>query len=41
VTITVRDTGCGIPEEYLDNIFDPFFTTRQDGTGLGLSISQR
>ncbi len=41
VTVTVRDTGCGIPEEYLDNIFDPFFTTRQDGTGLGLSISQR
>lgn len=41
VTITVRDTGCGIPEDFLENIFDPFFTTRHDGTGLGLSISQR
>jgi len=40
-TIRVKDTGRGIPEEFLENIFDPFFTTRNDGTGLGLSISQR
>lgn len=41
VTVTVTDTGRGIPEEHLDKIFDLFFTTRQEGegTGLGLSIS--
>jgi len=39
--VTVRDTGCGIPEENLNKIFDPFFTTKAvgKGTGLGLSIS--
>ena len=41
VRISVKDTGMGIPPEFLENIFDPFFTTRVDGTGLGLSISQR
>jgi two-component system NtrC family sensor kinase len=39
--ITIRDTGCGIPEEDLQKIFDPFFTTKGvgKGTGLGLSVS--
>ena len=41
VEISVRDTGCGIPEADLRRIFDPFFTTKGvgKGTGLGLSIS--
>jgi two-component system, NtrC family, sensor kinase len=41
VEISVRDTGCGIPPEYVDRIFDPFFTTGKngEGTGLGLSIA--
>lgn len=40
VSITVSDTGTGIPAENLDRIFDPFYTTKQgEGTGLGLSIS--
>lgn len=40
VSITLTDTGCGIPKEYLDKVFDPFFTTKSpgEGTGLGLSI---
>lgn len=45
VEINVRDTGCGIPPEHLNQIFEPFFSTRQNasrpdqkGLGLGLSI---
>ncbi len=42
VQLKVEDSGCGIPENELENIFDPFY--RADnvrtyyGTGLGLSI---
>jgi signal transduction histidine kinase len=40
LTVTIRDTGQGIPKEHLGRIFDPFFTTKSHGTGLGLSIVQ-
>jgi signal transduction histidine kinase len=42
VTTTVRDTGCGMPEEHVKQAFEPFFTTKAvgDGTGLGLFISR-
>lgn len=36
--ITVRDEGCGIPEEVRDNIFEPFFTTKPGGKGTGLGL---
>jgi two-component system, NtrC family, sensor kinase len=41
VSISVSDTGCGIPAEHLARIFDPFFTTKVvgKGTGLGLALS--
>jgi len=40
ITISVADTGPGIPKSNLERIFDPFFTTKPvgKGTGLGLSI---
>ena len=40
-TISIRDTGAGIPESIRGKIFDPFFTTKPvgQGTGLGLAIS--
>jgi len=41
VTISISDTGGGIPPEILDNIFNPFFTTKNHGTGLGLSLSKK
>lgn len=39
VTISVTDTGCGIPEEIMKKIFEPFFTTKQEGHGVGLGLS--
>ncbi|MBU2498460.1 MAG: hypothetical protein KKE57_06145 [Proteobacteria bacterium] len=39
VTVQVKDTGPGIPQEMVDKIFDPLYTTKPDGTGLGLSIT--
>jgi hypothetical protein len=40
VCLSVRDTGCGIPQENLPRIFEPFFTTKDasHGTGLGLAM---
>ncbi len=39
ITLTVTDTGIGMPELVRRRIFEPFFSTKgEDGSGLGLSM---
>ncbi|MBI4414218.1 MAG: GAF domain-containing protein [candidate division NC10 bacterium] len=40
-SLTVADTGPGIPPAIRESIFDPFFTTKPEGTGLGLTLAHR
>ena len=39
LTITVTDTGEGIPNEVMERIFEPFYTTKDVGKGSGLGLS--
>jgi PAS domain S-box-containing protein len=47
LSVSVQDTGIGIPREQFPNLFRPFSqldsgtTRKHEGTGLGLSISKR
>lgn len=43
-TVTIRDTGCGLPPGTEAHLFDRFFRAAPpevDGTGLGLAIARR
>lgn len=39
ISISIRDEGVGISENYLKRIFDPYFTTKSHGNGLGLATT--
>lgn len=41
VTISIQDTGPGIPIDYQKDLFQPFITHKKEGTGLGLAICKR
>ena len=40
-TISIQDTGPGIPAPDLQKIFIPFFTTKSKGHGVGLALAHR
>ena len=39
VLFEIRDTGCGIPKDAIDQIWDPFYSTKEVGKGLGLGLA--
>jgi signal transduction histidine kinase len=42
VTVTVSDTGPGIPDDQIGSIFDPFHSSKgHGGTGLGLAAAKK
>ncbi len=41
VSITVFDTGVGIPDEVKPKIFQPLMTTKAKGQGFGLAVAKR
>lgn len=40
-TISIKDRGSGIPEEFREEVFRPFFSTKKGNTGMGLAISKK
>ena len=38
VEVTIKDSGCGIPDSIKDKIFEPFFSTKERGLGSGLGL---
>jgi two-component system NtrC family sensor kinase len=40
ISISMRDTGTGMPEDVVARAFEPFFTTKKLGSGTGLGLSQ-
>ena len=38
-SITIKDNGCGIPEENISRLFEPYFTSKRNGMGLGLAAT--
>jgi len=40
VSVTVTDSGPGIPAKIKERVFEPLFTTKQSAIGIGLSVAK-
>jgi signal transduction histidine kinase len=40
-TVSLTDTGPGIPPEMRDRLFKPFATSKKEGSGIGLALVKR
>jgi two-component system, cell cycle sensor histidine kinase PleC len=46
IVVSIRDTGCGIPAEYIERVLEPFgqvedhLTRENEGAGLGLPLAR-
>jgi len=38
VTLSIRDSGPGIPEDQSETVFQPYYSTKESGMGLGLAV---
>jgi PAS domain S-box-containing protein len=40
ISVSIRDTGVGLPPDNTERIFDAFHSTKPQGTGMGLAITR-
>lgn len=38
IEISIRDDGCGIPPDRIEQIFEAYYTSKNGGSGMGLAI---
>jgi signal transduction histidine kinase len=41
ISVSIEDTGEGIPIDSRERVFEPFFSTKPDGTGIGLPLAKK
>lgn len=39
LSVSIRDSGLGLPDHVKEHLFDPVISTKENGTGIGLAIS--
>lgn len=39
LSVSIKDSGCGIDKEEMSRVFEPFYTTKEHGKGTGLGLA--